>query len=199
MSFDRIAPYYRLLETLAFGYSLQGARVCWIKKISLPKRVLIVGEGDGRFLSELLRIFPQIYIDCIDSSAKMLELARVRVLATDPESSIHVRFLHRDILTWSPQHSYDLLITHFVLDCFSRRELNRIVQKLSDAATSDAVWLIADFTLPQNGFARIRAKLWLRVMHTFFHITAGITAKELVDATPYLRANGFTCTSRRLM
>ena len=60
MSFDRLARPYRLLETLAFGNALQRARTFWIDKIPSPKRALIVGEGNGRFLCELLCTYPKI-------------------------------------------------------------------------------------------------------------------------------------------
>ena len=55
VSFDSIAPAYRTLETIAFGGALQRARVACLGEIGTPRRALIVGEGNGRFLCELLR------------------------------------------------------------------------------------------------------------------------------------------------
>jgi ubiquinone/menaquinone biosynthesis C-methylase UbiE len=199
VSFDRVAPYYRLLETIAFGQALQRARVYWIDKVSAPKRALIVGEGNGRFLCELLRIYPNVTVDCIDASKEMLKLSRARVLATRPESLAQVCFLHQDILNWSPRDSYDLLVTHFFLDCFRRNEMKTIIDKLACSAMPSAAWLLADFTPPTGGiFVRIHSKLLVRTMYLFFRLAAGITATDLVDPTPYLQANGFVHASRRL-
>jgi SAM-dependent methyltransferase len=195
VSFDFLAPHYRWLETIAFGNALQRARTCWINKIARPNRTLIVGEGNGRFLCELLRAHPGIAVDCIDASEEMLRLAQARLLRTSPESIPHVRFLCKDILNWSPQGSYDLLVTHFVLDCFPRPELQMIVNKLAAAAEPGALWLIADFILPRNRVARGHARLWLWLMYSFFGITASIKAKNIVDPQPILAGNGFVRAS----
>jgi ubiquinone/menaquinone biosynthesis C-methylase UbiE len=192
VSFDRVATSYRLLETITFGQSLQRARVRWIGKIPSPKRALILGEGNGRFLCELLRVHPKIDIDCVDASARMLTFARMRARRSHPESWQRIQFVHADILQWSPLKSYDLIVTHFLLDCFPRDEVKAIVDKLAGAAAPGAVWLLADFTIPPAGiFARMHAKLLLRMMYLFFRCAAGITANGLVDPTPYLEANNF--------
>jgi ubiquinone/menaquinone biosynthesis C-methylase UbiE len=198
VSFVVIAPHYRWLETIVFGNALQRARTRWIETIARPKRTLIVGEGDGRFLCELVRAFPTIDIDCIDASDVMLQLARARLRRTHPESFSRVHFIREDILKWSPRKSYDLLVTHFFLDCFSGGELQAIIAKLASAAEPGAVWLVADFTIPRKRFARAHARLWLRMMYTFFRATAGIAAKELVDPIPYLDGYGFTPASENL-
>ena len=198
MSFDLVAPHYRWLETIAFGNALQRARTCWIDTIARPKRTLILGEGDGRFLCELVRAYPKIDVDCIDASQAMLQLARARLRRMHPESFSRVHFIREDILQWSPQRSYDLLVTHFILDCFSGRELQAIIAKLASAAEPGAVWLIADFTIPRKRFARAHARLWLRMMYAFFRAAAGIAAKELVDPAPYLDGHGFIRDSENL-
>jgi ubiquinone/menaquinone biosynthesis C-methylase UbiE len=198
VSFDLVAPHYRWLETIVFGNALQRARTRWIGTIARPKRTLILGEGDGRFLCELVCAYPMIDVDCIDASEAMLQLARARLRRMHPESFSRVHFFREDILKWSPQQSYDLLVTHFFLDCFPGKELQAIIAKLASAAEPGAVWLIADFTIPRKRFARAHARLWLRMMYTFFRATAGIGAKELVDPIPYLDGHGFTRASENL-
>ena len=97
-SFDPIAPRYCALETLAFGNALQSARVAFLSEIGDTRRALIAGEGNGRFLEALLRRHPTIRVDCVDASARMLQLAKARV-HDDPR----VRFLHEDLKVWSPE------------------------------------------------------------------------------------------------
>lgn len=192
MSFDAIAPAYRTLETIAFGGALQRARVACLGEIGTPRRALIVGEGNGRFLGELLRVHPNVEVDCVDASQRMLELARQRIERRLPADANRVRFLQCDITSWTPlEASYDLIVTHFFLDCFSKDLIADIVNGLSRAATLRATWLLADFCVPARRFARVRAGLWLAAMYRFFQFTAGIEARELEDPSPFLRTAGF--------
>ena len=193
MSFDTIAPWYRTLERIAFGDDLQRSRVACLAEIDTPRKALIVGEGNGRFLCELLRLHPEVEVDCLDASARMLELAQERVERELPERTKEVRFLHQDINSWiAPERHYDLIVTHFVLDCFPEATLSGVLSKLARAATDDANWLLADFCVPPSGMARFRAKAWLAAMYAFFRITARIPAKTLINPTGLLQREGFT-------
>jgi hypothetical protein len=51
--------------------------------------------------------------------------------------------------------------------------------------------LLADFRVPEAGFARAHARAWLAVMYWFFRSVARIDAHDLVDPSPFLRAEGF--------
>jgi ubiquinone/menaquinone biosynthesis C-methylase UbiE len=192
VSFDALAPWYQTLEWIAFGDDLQRCRVACLGEIAVPRRALVVGEGNGRFICELLRLHPGVEIDCIDASQHMLRLARKRIEREFPDRAECVRFLHQDIVSWVvPERHYDLLVTHFVLDCFPEIPLTGIVTKLGRAATDDANWLLADFCMPPKGMARLRARVWLAAMYLFFRVTAGIGARQLIDPTPIMRIRGF--------
>lgn len=192
MSFDTLAPWYETFEWLTFGNALQRCRVACLNEIGAPRRVLVIGEGNGRFLCELLRLYPEAEVDCVDASERMLRLARKRVARELPDRAECVRFLHQDITSWAaPEQHYDLLVTHFVLDCFPKAELRALISKLARAATNGANWLLADFSIPRNGMARICARGWLGAMYLFFRVAARIQASELIDPTPLMRAEGF--------
>jgi SAM-dependent methyltransferase len=199
VSFDGVAPWYRTLEAIVFGDALQRARVACLGEIDPPGRALIVGEGNGRFLCVLLRLYPDVEVDCVDASLRMLELARQRIEREVPNGLNRVHFLQRDITSWSPpEDQFDLIVTHFVLDCFPENRVAAIMTKLSDAAAENATWLLADFCVPPGPFARRRTALWLAAMYGFFRITAGIGARELVDPSPFLGAKGFTLEKEHL-
>jgi hypothetical protein len=116
-----------------------------------------------------------------------------------PHLRKRVRFLHQDITTWAPPaNAYDLVVTHFLLDCFPEAELSQVIEKLAGVMKPDAAWLLADFRLPARGFARLRAQVWLAVMYQFFRFAARIRANELIDPTPCLQANGFALARQHL-
>ena len=199
MSFDAVAPWYRALETIAFGSALQRCRVACLGEIRSPQQALIVGEGNGRFLSELLRAHPGVQVDCVDASERMLQLTRERLENARGDRAAQVRFLHREITTWvPPENAYDLIVTHFFLDCFPEPELAGVIRKLGSAAKPNAAWLLADFRLPAERFARLHAQAWLAVMYRFFRFTAQIPARELIDPTPVLEAAGFALARQYL-
>ncbi len=192
MSFDRLAPHYRWLETVGFGSVLQKARTRWIETVPRPKRVLTVGEGTGHFLRKFLCVHCDAVVDCVDSSARMLDFARLRI----PDGVNRVRFFEQDILSWAPPGCYDLVVTNFVLDCFPQHELQLIVRKLAGLASPGAYWLLADFCIPKTSFRRVHAKIWLATLYWFFRTTTEVRTKRLVDPTPELQANGFVCLKR---
>ena len=198
MSFDAIAPSYRTLETITFGNALQRARVACLDQIDAPRRALIVGEGNGRFLAALLQRHPLITVDCVDSSERMLNLARGHILESNPAELRRVAFLEHDVLSWAPNDRYDLIVTHFLLDCFRIREVGLVVARLAQAAAPNAIWLLADFTIPKGGFASAHARTLVAVMYWFFRLVAGIEANQLVDPSPFLRVEGFTLARERL-
>jgi len=198
VNFDRVARSYRLLETLAFGQALQRARVFGLSRLEAPARALIVGEGNGRFLCQLLQSHPAIEIDCVDSSEKMLGMARKRMIDEQPDRVQQVRFWQEDIRAWrSPAANYDLVVTHFFLDCFKENEIAEIVEALSRSAAADSVWLLADFSTARGFIPKIHASIWLWLMHRFFRAFAGISARFLTDPSPFLEAHGFSRQERR--
>ena len=192
MNFDLVAPWYETLERIAFGDDLQRCRVAYLGEINPPGRVLIAGEGNGRFLCELLRRYPEIEVDCLDASKRMLQLERRRIEQELPASFERVRFIHTDIRPWSaPEHQYDLIVTHFFLDCFQEPNLIDVIKTLARTAAKDATWLVSEFSIPEKGIGRIQARCWLGTMYWFFRVTTGIEASELIDYTAFLDEKGF--------
>ncbi len=198
MNFDGLARSYRLLETVSFGNALQRCRTTLIPALTTPRRALIIGEGDGRFLCEFLRHHPSAEVDCIDLSARMLELAQDRAAREVPVSRGRVRFIQTPIETWRAEPPYDLIVTHFFLDCFERAAVAKIVGKLGASAAPNAEWLLGDFRIPDRMAARWHARLWLSLMYGFFGAVTNIEPRQLVDPTPHLRANGFICAQSRI-
>lgn len=192
MSFDRIARLYRLVETLMFGRTLERARTAWLHEVAAAKRVLIVGEGDGRFLQRLLAVAPAAQVECVDGSAAMLALAAKRV-AADPR----VRFVQAALETYAPTGRYDLIVSHFVLDCFDAAGLERLIARLAAQLDDGGRWLLADFRVPHGRLPGVRARLWLVVMYAFFRVVTGLEVRRLVDPTPLLQEHGLERTCWR--
>ena len=198
MTFDRLAPHYRWLEWLCAGPLLQRCRTEFVREISAPRQVLVAGEGNGRFLAELLRAHPAARVTCVDASAAMLRLARER-LARRGVDARRVEFIHADLLAWTPPaQRFDLLVTHFFLDCFRPGQLAPVIAKLAAAAAPGARWLLADFREPERGPAKWRARFIIQSLYLFFRCFARLPATRLTPPDDFLARHGFGLRARRV-
>lgn len=197
MSFDRLAPHYRWMEAVAAGGLLQRSRVAWLDSLAPPRSALIYGEGNGRFLCELLRRFPAAHITCVDTSPAMLSLAQARLRHAGLAGAA-VEWICADAREWLPPSGcYDLIVTHYFLDCFPPEDLATLIPRIATAATPRAAWLVADFRPPPRGLRGWRQHLILRLLYIFFRAMTGLTARRLTVPDPHLTAAGFHLTGRR--
>lgn len=186
MSFDSLAPFYSTLETLVFGNALQRARSAFISELTGCQDVLVVGEGNGRFLAAVLAANHNVQVTCVEQSAAMIELARRRIA-----DSPRVHFINERLERAELPKIHDAVVTNFFLDCFNESELSAIVQKLAANAASDARWIIAEFTAS-------RGKRLVALMYAFFRFTTRITGSCLPNYAPLLERHGFRREARRL-
>jgi ubiquinone/menaquinone biosynthesis C-methylase UbiE len=199
MSFDRLAPHYRWLEWVLAGRKLQRCRTAFVHAVPVPRRVLLLGEGNGRCLLELLHAFPTARFTCVDSSRRMLERAQARVRNQGLPDE-RVDYVHADVLDWRGRTGqFDLLVTHFFLDCFRPDQLGQIIPSLSAAAAPGALWLIADFCEPASGyFRKWRARWILQAMYLVFRRATRLPATRLTPPDGFLHQAGFVLRGRRL-
>jgi len=181
---DRIGRAYRWLEYAAFGRALERRRLRYLPEAGRSRRALVLGDGDGRFLAQLLRKAPEVQAEVVDSSKVMLDLARGRA------GSRRVNYHHCDAQTFAPPQ-VDLVVTHFFLDCFDRDDLQKLVSRVAEAAQPGAMWVVSEFRQPSSGWRAGWAWLWLRVLYFFFRITTGLQVRDLTDHRPLLEAGGF--------
>lgn len=194
MSFDTLAPHYRWMERVLAGEKLQRCRIEFLPVIPEPKCALLVGEGNGRFLTAFLARFPQAEITCLDASEKMLSESK-RSIACATE----VQFIHADIFDWEvAETNFDLIVTNFFLDCFTPNQLQTVVAKVATAATPDAIWLLSDFCEPPAGWKKWRARWILASMYVFFRLATKLPAANLTPPDPFLSAAGFRLIDRVL-
>jgi cyclopropane fatty-acyl-phospholipid synthase-like methyltransferase len=198
VSFDTLAPVYRLLEAVLAGPMLQRCRISFLEEAVHRRRALVLGEGPGLFLVELMRSAPEIEVTCVEQSTAMIRQAIGRLRRAGVDCS-RIDFLQMDALHWKPSdRRFDLIVTHFFLDCFSPEELAGLVAKLGSCSTKDARWLLGDFCIPERGWQRVRARAIHAAMYASFRATTGLSAKRLTPPDDSLRTAGFRLLDRRL-
>ena len=186
MNCDPIARWYRWLEYIGFGGALQQRRTAFLKDVATARRALVLGEGDGRFLVKLVEQNRSASIDYVDLSERMLQLARERAGTTQ------VTYRRGDALTLPlPVAEYDLITTHFFLDCLNQADAAVLVDRVSGATAPHAQWLVSEF---QDTMAASRAIVAL--LYFFFRITTGLATRRLIDHRPLLEDAGFRLKRR---
>jgi ubiquinone/menaquinone biosynthesis C-methylase UbiE len=190
MNADRVAASYRWIEYAAFGSALEEARFDFLPRASTARRVLILGEGDGRFLARLLGINRQASIVVVETSSKMLRLAKRRV---SPSARSRVEFHQIDATAQPlPAGEFDLAVSHFFLDVFDCPQASAVISKVNALLSPGAVWLVSEFQQPPSFLRGLHARVWLRAMYAFFALTTGLRATQLPPYRDLLTRNGFT-------
>jgi ubiquinone/menaquinone biosynthesis C-methylase UbiE len=192
MNCDRLARSYRWMEYAVFGTALQRCRCCHLDRLQNPRSALVLGDGDGRFTACLADRYPDLQIDYLDISSKMIALARRRMERENAAALERIHFHQCDARTATlSAERYDLIAAHFFFDFFSYADVERMISRISALAAPGAAWIVSDFELPSNRRPALWARLLLRTMYLFFRFTIGLENQRLSDWRAPLRAHGF--------
>lgn len=185
--FNWIARPYRWLEYLTLGPLLQRCRLHFLPRVLHTRRALVLGDGDGRFLAQLLASNPLLHADAVDLSPAMLHLLRKRThAAVEPNLTTH----QINALAFQPSGHYDLVATHFFLDCLTQPELDRLTTRLARHLTPAALWLLSDFRIPPAGPFNLPARVFVRVLYLAFRLLTGLRTTRLPDHASSLCSAG---------
>jgi ubiquinone/menaquinone biosynthesis C-methylase UbiE len=125
MNFDHLAAHYHWMEKIFAGGLMQRCRTTFLSHTKNCRHALLVGEGAGQFLVELLRSNPRIQITCVEQSEGMIKQARQRLIRERLDDS-QIQFQQLDVLHWTPpKEKSDLVVTNFFLDCFRAEQRMR--------------------------------------------------------------------------
>jgi hypothetical protein len=193
-NFNRLARLYRWMELFSFGPWLMLCRCAFLNECLNSCRALALGDGDGRFTARLLRENHAIRIDAVDASSAMLrDLSRRAGPHTD-----RIRTCHSDVRSLQLADStYDLILTHFFLDCLSTEEVKSLAAGLGGAASPGCLWIVSEFAIPSDPFGMLVAKPIVWALYRVFGWLTGLQVRSLPDHHLALRQAGFTLEKHR--
>jgi SAM-dependent methyltransferase len=199
-NFDRLARVYGWMEALSFGPWLRRCRCAFLEEIKDCKRALVLGDGDGRFTARLLRENPVVEIDAVDMSPAMLN-ALVRRAGVNRH---RVRTQVADLRSWSPElpdggegRDYDLVVSHFFLDCLTTAEVETLAARVRPLLADDAVWVVSEFAVPAGWFGRWVALPVVGFLYRAFGWMTGLRVRELPDYACAFERAGLQLERRR--
>jgi tRNA (cmo5U34)-methyltransferase len=161
------------MEYAAFGSALRKRREAFLFELGNPQTVLVLGDGDGRFLRAFTAVYPEARVDAVDVSAGMIELAKARV------ASNRVK-IHCEDARELPAGDYDLAVAHFFFDCFDEVELKPLLSRIRAKN-----WLVSEFRNTSWSWPVVRG------LYLFFRMTTGLCLNSLPEHRRMLEVFGY--------
>lgn len=191
-NFDPLAKLYRWMEYASFGPMLECCRFLYLPECGNARRALVLGDGDGRFTTRLMASNPKITVDAVDASPAMLRELRQRVMRTVPEATSRLNTFHADARNFTfPCTDYDLIVTHFFVDCLTEGEVAALAARILPHLTQDARWLISEFAIPPQRSRKLASQLIVRLLYIAFRWMTHLTVQRIPDYARILYHSGF--------
>jgi ubiquinone/menaquinone biosynthesis C-methylase UbiE len=188
LNFDRLARVYRWMEGLSFGPYLWRCRCAFLGEMTEADEALALGDGDGRFTAALLKRNRQVRVTAVDVSEAMLRSLRRKAGADEGR----VRTEACDVREWSPAEAeYDLVVTHFFLDCLTTEDVRRLTERLKPRLRPGARWVVSEFAVPSGWFGRWAARPVVGFLYRAFGVLTGLEVRRLPEWEAELRGAGF--------
>ena len=143
-NFNPLAELYRWLEYFTFGPCLQLARTAFLARFTNSRRALVLGDGVPA---------PPISPKCRlrRTYSPSAALSRVRIHLADVrnwEPPGNHELLGAQAASAAPQAPYDLVVTHFFLDCLTTAEVQSLAARLRPVVSPSALWVVSEFAIP---------------------------------------------------
>lgn len=191
-NFNRLARVYRWMEWLTFGPFLHRCRCAFLASLTQRRRALILGDGDGRFTARLLEVNSAIEIDAVDASEAMLRQLASRSLSTRVYTQV------ADARTFVPNsRDYDLIATHFFLDCLSDTEVSNLSLRLRHYTCPGAIWIISEFAVPSNMYGHTVARPLISALYLAFAWLTNLRVRRLPNHHLALASSGWSLLSQQ--
>lgn len=178
--FSRLAGIYDLLGLLTFCGALHRSQVYFLSSLHQCQRALIMGGGTGKFLIDLLKSGKVDKVTYVDISPGMIVKARRKVQSRGLLS--RVEFICGGIAD-IPAVKFDLVCTHYFLDCFSEADLTKVFAKLKTCLAVQGLWHFSDFYLDK--YSSWYERKLLRFLYGFFRVTCGLGVDSLADFSKF--------------
>ncbi len=188
-NYDRIARFYDGLSRIVFGRTLKNAQLYLLNAIPRNSSILIAGGGTGWILEEITRLHPSgLTITCLDISAKMIALSEKREIGNNK-----VTFITADACQVKLDGMFDVVLTSFLIDNLSEDNMEKVCTTFDAHLVKGGKWLYCDFC----DTGKLRHKVLLMAMYTFFRLFAGIEATDLPGIDAWFSVHCFNITGQK--
>jgi ubiquinone/menaquinone biosynthesis C-methylase UbiE len=161
-SYESISSFYERLNLLFTGGQNLATRLSQIEDMHAGQRVLYVGVGPGEEALEAAR--RGIRVTCVDLSPSMIDIVRLRF----EEAGLPGEFVCADIMEYQPEEPFDVVVSNFFLNIFSRPVMVQMLTRLVSLVRPGGDFVVADFAPP-------RGNIVLRARHRLYYAVANVS------------------------
>ncbi len=188
--FDRLARPYRWMEYLTFGPALHRCRTHFLPRLHNVRNALVLGDGDGRFTAQLMGQVPQARVTAIDASSRMLAQLHHHCASHTQRLTTHQAGLPETLPPLIADQTYDLVATHFFLDCLTTDEVEQLALSIRPHLSDNALWAVSDFAIP-GGVLHRPAAFVVAALYRAFRILTGLQTQRLPQHTDAFTRSGY--------
>jgi ubiquinone/menaquinone biosynthesis C-methylase UbiE len=161
-SYELISSIYERLNVIFTGGQNLATRLSQIEDMHAGQRVLYVGVGPGEEALEAAR--RGIQVTCVDLSPSMIEIVRQRF----EQAGLPGEFVCADIMEYQPEEPFDVVVSNFFLNIFSRPVMLQMLSRLVSLIRPGGDFMLADFAPP-------RGNIVLRARHRLYYAVANVS------------------------
>lgn len=172
-NFNNVAGIYDFLAYRILGTPYFLSQYSLLPYISDNSTCLIVGGGSGHILKNFKNPHT-LTIYYVETSEKMLKMAMEKGNGIGFKKILYYKTV-QDV----PDNYFDTIITPFLLDLYSGKQLLSLKETLEQKIKNYGYWLIADFEVQKSWPERLWQGLLISLMYTFFNIFCNLKNKRL--------------------
>lgn len=195
--FERLAPVYPLLERLVYGKRLRSGRLACLPELCNRQNLLLLGEGNGRFLRHLLEQNPSARVTVVEISQRMIASARRKL---DANQRARVQWHCQSALDATfAADSFDAVVTHYFFDLFAPAEQTQILHHGLRALRSGGIWQDTEF-LPaaDTRLTDLRNRALLALSYRFLALFCDFPARTLHCPSVLFHGAGLLLAQERI-
>jgi hypothetical protein len=103
----------------------------------------------------------------------------------------------RSLLEKVANPPYDLIVSHFVLDCLTTEEVQSLTSKMACAVSPGSLWIVSEFAVPPNWFGWLVARPAVWALYRAFGWLTRLQVRGLPVHSIALRQAGFILQKRK--
>lgn len=176
--FNLLSPVYDQAVQLFFGARLHQAQTRFFNQLFGTPCIMVFGGGNGQILHDILHHVPEARVYFVDLSEKMVQGAaqNVKALEQQQNRSYQVTFICGSEQDLDPLPGADVLITPFVLDCFTTESLHPVMQQLDAKLKPGGRWFFSDFHRSENSSW---GRSLVQLLYLGFNVVCGLGVGRL--------------------